>query len=63
MIEAHLEGRKPIAVTEYADTLNLALDGAIDKLINMIESILDCQHDLRDNKTEQPESEPKNSAE
>lgn len=63
MIEAHLEGRKPIAVTEYADTLNLALDGAIVKLIGLIETILGRQRDQRNNKTEQPESEPKNSAE
>ncbi len=59
MIEAHLEGRQPIVVTEHAGTLNQALDGAIDKLISMIESILDRQRDQRSRKTEQPEPELK----
>lgn len=63
MIEAHLEGRKPIAVTNHADDLNQALDGAIVKLIGMIDTILGRQRDQRNNKTEQPESELKNSAE
>ena len=63
MIEAHLEGRKPIVVTEHADTLNMALDGAIDKLTSMIDTILGRQRDQRNNKSEQPESELKNSAE
>ncbi len=47
MIEAHLEGRQPIVVTDHADTLNQALDGAIGKLISMIESIQDRQRDQR----------------
>ena len=45
MIEAHLEGRQPIVVTDHADTLNQALDGAINKLLNMIESINDRKND------------------
>jgi len=57
MIEAHIEGRQPIVVTDHADNLNQALDGAIDKLISMIESILGRQRDQRSRKTEQ--SEPK----
>ena len=57
MIEAHLEGHQPIIVTDHADNLNQALDGAIDKLINMIESILGRQHDKRSHKTERPELE------
>ena len=59
MIEAHIEGRQPIVVTEHADTLNQALDGALDKLISMIESILGRQRDQRSRKTEQPEPELK----
>ena len=47
MIEAHLEGRQPIVVTDHAATLNQALDGAIDKLISMIEGILGRQRDRR----------------
>jgi ribosome-associated translation inhibitor RaiA len=57
MIEAHLEGRQPIVVTDHANTLNQALDGAIDKLISMIESIFGRQRDQRSRKTEQPEPE------
>ena len=57
MIEAHIEGRQPIVVTDHADNLNQALDGAIDKLINMMESILDRQRDQRSHKTEQREPE------
>jgi ribosome-associated translation inhibitor RaiA len=57
MIEAHIEGRQPIVVTDHADNLNQALDGAIDKLISMIESIFGRQRDQRSRKTEQPEPE------
>jgi ribosome-associated translation inhibitor RaiA len=57
MIEAHIEGRQPIVVTDHANTLNQALDGAIDKLISMIESIFGRQRDQRSRKTEQPEPE------
>jgi ribosome-associated translation inhibitor RaiA len=52
MIEARLEGRQPIVVTDNAATLNEALDGAIDKLISMIESILGRQRDQRSSKTQ-----------
>jgi ribosome-associated translation inhibitor RaiA len=51
MLEAHLEGRQPIVVTDHADNLNQALNGAIDKLISMIESILGRQRDRRKFKT------------
>jgi ribosome-associated translation inhibitor RaiA len=47
MMEARLEGRKPIAVTDQAATLEQAVDGATNKLISMIESILGRQHDHR----------------
>lgn len=40
MIEARLEGRRPIAVTHQAEKLDDALDGAVDKLRSMIESTL-----------------------
>ena len=59
MIEARLEGRQPIVVTDHAATLNQALDGAIDKLINMIESIHGRQRDQRISQTEQSEPEMK----
>ena len=40
LMEARLEGRQPIAVTHQAANLNLAVQGAIDKLKNVIESTL-----------------------
>ncbi|MFT4698774.1 MAG: ribosome-associated translation inhibitor RaiA [Flavobacteriaceae bacterium] len=40
LIEARLEGKQPIAITNQADTINLAVTGAIDKIKNSIESIL-----------------------
>jgi ribosome-associated translation inhibitor RaiA len=38
MIEARLEGRSPIAVTDHAATLDKAVNGAAGKLGRMIES-------------------------
>lgn len=40
MIEARLEGRKPIAVNSKADTKELAVTSAIDKIKSSIETIL-----------------------
>jgi len=40
MMEARLEGRQPIAVTHQAATVELAMDGAADKLKHSIESTL-----------------------
>jgi ribosome-associated translation inhibitor RaiA len=40
MLEARLEGRQPTAVSHQADTLELAVSGAIDKLKNALETIL-----------------------
>ncbi len=57
MIEARLEGRKPIVVTDHDSTLNQALEGAIDKLINMIESIHGRQSDQRNHNPEQSKPE------
>ncbi|MCX6170247.1 MAG: HPF/RaiA family ribosome-associated protein [Ignavibacteriales bacterium] len=57
MIEARLEGRQPIVVTDHSDTLNEALDNAINKLINMIESILGRQKDKRSHDSKQPAPE------
>jgi ribosome-associated translation inhibitor RaiA len=59
MIEARLEGRHPIVVIDHQETLNQALDGAVDKLIRMIESILGRQRNQRIRKTEQSPFEEK----
>ena len=40
VLEARLEGRQPIAITNQADTLELALTGAIDKIKSAIKTIL-----------------------
>ncbi len=40
MLEAKLEGLKPIAVTNHADTIEQAVKGAIDKLKASLESTL-----------------------
>ena len=40
MVEARLEGRQPIAVTDQAATLDDAVEGAVDKMTRLIESTL-----------------------
>jgi ribosome-associated translation inhibitor RaiA len=47
MMEARLAGRQPIAVTEEAATLDLAVDGAADKLARLIEHTLGKLHDSK----------------
>ena len=59
MIEARLEGRQPIAVTHQATTLDEAVDGAEDKLANLIESTLGKQHDQQLRRTDPPLPEAK----
>jgi ribosome-associated translation inhibitor RaiA len=59
MMEARLEGRPPIAVTDEASTLELAVDGAADKLARLIEHTLGKLHDQRTHKTDSPPHELK----
>lgn len=40
LLEARLEGRQPMAVTDTAANLSQALHGAVDKMTRMIESTL-----------------------
>lgn len=40
MLEARLEGRRPIAVTHQAATLDEAVAGAVDRLVSLIEHTL-----------------------
>ena len=40
LIEARLQGRPPLAVTEHAENLHQAVTGATDKLNRLIESTL-----------------------
>ena len=60
-IEAHLEGRQPIAVTHQANTLDQAVEGAADKLVNMIESTLERIRDQELHRTDPRVPEPKPS--
>ena len=40
LLEARIEGRKPIAITNQANTMDIAVAGAIDKIKASIESII-----------------------
>ncbi|MGK0414185.1 MAG: ribosome-associated translation inhibitor RaiA [Polaribacter sp.] len=40
LLEARIEGRQPIAITNQANTIDLALAGAIDKIKAAIETII-----------------------
>lgn len=57
MLEARLEGRKPVAVTDHAVTLEQAVDGAAQKLAHMLESTLGRLQNRRDKSAVLPLSE------
>lgn len=44
-IEVRVEGRPPTAVTHHASSRDLALDGATEKMVRMLEHQLDKQRD------------------
>lgn len=54
LIEAHLEGRQPIAVTDQAATLDQAVDGAADKLARLIDHTLGRQSHQESHRTDPP---------
>jgi hypothetical protein len=54
MMEARLEGRQPIAVTDEADTVVQAVDGAAGKLARLIESTLGRQGVEKSHRTDPP---------
>ena len=58
LIEAHLEGRQPVAVTEVADNLDKAVAGAAEKLARMIENTIERQHDRQSHRTDPSLPEP-----
>ncbi|MDQ2930219.1 MAG: ribosomal subunit interface protein [Gemmatimonadota bacterium] len=39
-LEARIEGRQPIAATHHVDTISLAVNGAADSLVSLIENTL-----------------------
>lgn len=48
MLEARLEGRQPVAVTDQAATIEQAVNGAARKLARLLDSTLGRAHDHRD---------------
>ncbi len=54
VMEAHLEGRQPIAVTHQAATLEQAIDGAADKLARLIESTIGRLREQQSRRTDPP---------
>ena len=54
VMEARLEGRQPIAVTDQAATLDQAVDGAANKLTRLIEHTLGRLHDDKSRRTDPP---------
>ena len=59
MMEARLEGRRPVAVTHQAATMDQAVDGAADKLARLIESTLERLREQKRSRTDLPPSRPK----
>lgn len=47
VLEARMEGRKPVAVVENAATVKQAVEGAIHKLVRMLTSTVGKQHEHR----------------
>jgi ribosome-associated translation inhibitor RaiA len=48
VLEARLEGRQPVAVTNQADTVDQALQGAAQKLARVLDGTLGRLHDHRE---------------
>ncbi len=61
VMEARLEGRQPVAVTDQAATLDQAVEGAAHKLARLIESTLGRLHDQASRRTDPPLPEPNNT--
>ena len=59
VMEARLEGRQPVAVTDHAATLDQAVAGASHKLAGLIESTLGRLHDQANRRTDPPPPEAK----
>ncbi|HEY7774704.1 MAG TPA: HPF/RaiA family ribosome-associated protein [Marinagarivorans sp.] len=55
MLEARLEGRQPVAVTDHAATLNQAVSGAAKKLAHRLETVVGRLQDHRPKASGLPE--------
>lgn len=58
MMEARLEGHRPLAVTHKSTTLDTAIDGAADKLSRLIEHSLGRRHRQESHRTASAPTEP-----
>jgi ribosome-associated translation inhibitor RaiA len=54
VLEARMEGRKPVAVSEHAANMKQAVQGAIDKLVRMLDSTVGKLHEHRKNMPDLP---------
>jgi len=54
MLEARLEGRQPVAVTDHAATLEQAVHGAAQKLANLLENTFGRLHHHREKASDLP---------
>lgn len=54
MLEARPEGKEPVAITEFADTLGQALSGAADKMQRKLSSVLGKMRD-KNTRAESPD--------
>jgi hypothetical protein len=57
MMEARLEGRQPVAVTHQAASMDQAVNGAAEKLIGAIDSIIGRRRDQRRRPAERVQEE------
>ena len=62
LLEARLEGRQPVVVTEHAANVDQAVNGASHKLVHLLDSTLGKLHDHREKTSGLPLSgtQPKN---
>ncbi len=54
MMEARIKGRQPIAITHQAATVDQVVDGAVDKLVSLVETTLGRQQHQERNRTDPP---------
>jgi ribosome-associated translation inhibitor RaiA len=57
VLEARLEKRQPVAATCHAATVDLAVDGAAEKLARLLENTLGRLHDQQSHRTDPPPPE------
>ncbi|KIH76988.1 Sigma 54 modulation protein / S30EA ribosomal protein [Geoalkalibacter ferrihydriticus] len=58
MLEARLKGSQPIAVKHQAESLDLAISGAADKLVRLLESTIGRRREQQRRRADPDPSEP-----